>query len=88
VNLEPLIDLRRLTDLNLESTKIESIDALGEMTSLQRLNIRETHIEDLQPIRKLTNLEELDIDFSVGDEFEQDPNLPKLHVKRVFNPPI
>ena len=60
-DLAPLTELERLTALYVgSSTRVESIEVLGRMTSLRWLSLENLkRIDDLSPLARLTGLEGL-----------------------------
>ena len=61
VNLEPLLDLKRIFALHLgSSTGVTSIDVLGKMATLKQLSLENLKvIKDLSPLSRLSGLKQL-----------------------------
>ena len=59
LDLTGLEKATKLTNLHLESDKIENIDALSGLTNLTYLNLNANKIENVKPLNGLTNLPEL-----------------------------
>lgn len=61
VNLKPLVNLKKLTDLNLEKNNIVDITLLGNLKNLTYLSLERNHIVDIKSLGQLQNLTRLDL---------------------------
>ena len=83
VDIAPISSLTNLRELNLFSTKANSIEGFGRLKKLKTLNLKDTLVPDLSPISGIASLESLDITgtrMSDLSALSHDQNLKELGI--------